>query len=613
MSFVTELKRRNVVKMAILYAVVSWLILQVADVLFDALELPPNWVRLVLAVLILGFPLTLIFSWIYEMTPEGLKRENEIQRGQSITHITSKRLDYIIIGMLALAIGLFVLQYLRPPTVEAPIPATEAAAVPAQPDAVQTETPATPPTVQAILPDDKSIAVLPFVNMSSDKEQEYFSDGMAEELLNLLAKAPDLKVIARTSSFAFKGQNIEISEIAKELNVAHILEGSVRRAGNTVRIAAQLIRTADSTHLWSETYDRPLDDIFKVQDEIANAIAQALQIRMMGGTLSRRDGGTQNLEAYQLYLRARSANFQNTKASLEEAGAYLEQAIKVDPNYGLALSTLAAIFANKADNGFVDVTIGYESSRQMANQALQLSPESAYAHARLGYVYMNFDWDWAAADAEVRRARAISATDPEVLNQAGMLSYVRGQWDDAESQFQEALVRDPLNSYTLWNLGFTYYAAGRFAESEAVYRKLLEIEPDFAWTRNSLGKTLLAQGNTDDALAVVLQAVDEAERLKYIPVFLQATGRQAEADAALHAQFAQWADTGAYYISITYAYRGDHEQAIEWLERAYEQKDTFLSTIIGEPLFKNIADDPRFRAFLHKMNLPVEPVPMNWQ
>jgi tetratricopeptide (TPR) repeat protein len=242
-----------------------------------------------------------------------------------------------------------------------------------------------------------------------------------------------------------------------------------------------------------------------------------------------------------------------------------------------------------------------------------VSPDNTHAHTRLQYVYLNFDWDWAATEAEGRRARALSPTDPEVLNQAGMLSYVLGHWDDAERQFQEALVRDPLNSYTLWNLGFTYYAAGRFVESEAVYRRLLEIWPDFAWARNSLGKTLLVQGNADEALAVVQQLVDEAEQLKYIPVFLQATGRQAEADEALHAQIARWADAGAYYISMTYAYRGDHEHAFEWLERAYKQKDTFLSTIMGEPLFKNIADDARFRAFLRKMNLPLEPVPMNWQ
>lgn len=451
---------------------------------------------------------------------------------------------------------------------------------------------------------DKSIAVLPFTDMSEKHDQEYMSDGIAEELLNLLAQAPGLKVIARTSSFSFKGKGLDIAEIARKLNVAHILEGSVRKSGDKIRITAQLIRTADSTHLWSETYDRPLKDVFAVQDEIAGAIVQALQIRLAGGELSRQKGGTQNLEAYQLYLRSKRANFQNTRSSLDAAGAYLEQATKIDPGYGQAWAGLADIFSTKADNGFLDATKGYEMAREAANRALQLSPDNAYAYAKLEYFNINYDWDWGAAEAAGRRARAISSTDPEVLNVAGLLAYTLGHWSDAERQIQESLIRDPLNPYVLWNLGYTYYAAGRFAESEAVYRKLLEIEPDFAWTRNSLGKTLLLEGKADEALAVAQQCDDEGERLKYMAVFLQAVGRQTEADKALHAQIARWADTGAYYIAITYAYRGDRDHAFEWLERAYKQKDTFLSTIKGEHLFKGLASDPRFNAFLRKMNLP---------
>ncbi len=461
------------------------------------------------------------------------------------------------------------------------------------------------PAQQVAAITDKSIAVLPFADMSEKHDQEYMSDGMAEELLNLLAQAPELKVIARTSSFAFKGKGMDIAEIAKKLNVAHVLEGSVRKSGETIRITAQLIRAADSTHLWSETYDRPLKDVFTVQDEIAGAIVQALQIRLAGGELSRQKGGTQNLEAYQLYLRSKSANRQNSQSSLDAARAYLEQATKIDPGYGLAWAALSEIFSNKADNGFLDATRGYEMAREAANRALQLSPGSAYANSRLAYINMNFDWDWAAAEAAGRRARAISSTDPDVLNQAGLLAYALGHWSDAERQLQESLLYDPQNSDVLWNLGYTYYAAGRFAESEAVYRKLLEIEPDFAWTRNSLGKTLLLEGKADEALAVAQQCVDEGERLKYLAVFLQAAGRQAEADKALHAQIARWADTGAYYIAMTYAYRGDRDHAFEWLERAYKQKDTFLSTIKGEHLFKGVAGDPRFHAFLRKMNLPV--------
>jgi TolB-like protein/Flp pilus assembly protein TadD len=446
--------------------------------------------------------------------------------------------------------------------------------------------------------------VLPFVDMSEKHDQEFMSDGIAEELLNLLAQAPGLKVIARTSSFAFKGKAVDIAAISKRLNVAHVLEGSVRKSGNRIRITAQLIRAADSTHLWSETYDRPLRDIFAVQDEIASAIAQALQIQLAGGELSRRKGGTQNLEAYQLYLRAMGANYQNTKASLDAAGALLEHATKIDPGYGQAWASLSEVLSNKADNGFLDATKGYEMAREAAKRALELSPDNAYVYGRIQYIDTNFEWDWAAAEAVGRRARALSPTDPDVLNGAGVLSYALGHWSDAERQIQESLVRDPLNSFVLWNLGFIYYAEGRFADSEVVYRKLLETEPTFSWTRNSLGKVVLAQGRAEDALAVVRQIADEGEALKYLPVFLQAVGRQSEADAALRAQISRWSDAGAFYIAVTYAYRGDHDRAFEWLERAYKQKDTFLSTIKGEHLFKGLADDPRYKAFLRKMNLP---------
>ena len=451
---------------------------------------------------------------------------------------------------------------------------------------------------------DKSIAVLPFADMSADKNQEYMSDGIAEEVLNLLAQVPDLKVIARTSSFAFKGQNIEIAEIAKKLNVVHVLEGSVRKSGDMLRITAQLVRTADSTHLWSKSYDRPLNDVFAVQDEIANAIVQALQIRLMGGALGGREGGTQNLEAYQLYLRAIDCLNENTRSSLDNAGGYAEKAIKLDPNYGLAWYALANAFSLKADNGYLKPTEGYEHARQLGQHALQLSPELAKAHALLGYIHGVFDWDWAAAESKNTQALTIDPTNPDALEAAGKLATTLGRWDDAERRFRTAMVRDPLSPYLVWNLGNAYYLAGRFAESESTYRELLELEPSFGWTRSYLGKTLLAQGELESALAVVRQDIDEDNRLLYLPIVLQAAGRQAEADRALEALIAHWAETGAFYVAQTYAYRGNHDLAFEWLERAYRQKDAALVEIVGENLFKSLVDDPRYKAFLRKMNLP---------
>ena len=363
----------------------------------------------------------------------------------------------------------------------------------------------------------------------------------------------------------------------------------MRKSGKTLRISAQLIRTADSTHLWSETYDRPLDDIFKVQDEIANSIVQAMQIRLAGGEASRRKGGTLNLEAYQLYLRATSALNQNTQESLDAAGDFLDQAIKLDPGYGMAWYEQATVVSMKTDNAWLDPTEGWERVRQLAQHALQLSPDLAEAHARLQWAYMSLDWDWPAAEAEGRRALAIDPTNPGALMAAGRLSATLGRSSDAEKQLRAALVRDPLNPYVIWNLGFAYYRAGRFAESEALYRKLLELEPNFLWTRSYLAKSLLAQDQADAALAMVRQEPDQAIRLWFYPIFLQAAGRQAEADEALQAQIAQWADTGAFFVAMTYAHRGDHDRALVWLERAYRQKDASLDEIVGEPLFGSLA------------------------
>jgi tetratricopeptide (TPR) repeat protein len=395
--------------------------------------------------------------------------------------------------------------------------------------------------------------------------------------------------------------------------MAHVLEGSVRKSGDTVRITAQLVRTSDSTHLWSESYDRPLDDIFAVQDEIADAIVQALQIRMAGGELGRRRGGTQNLEAYQLYHRGIGAVNQNSKSSLGAAAEYFQAAIDLDANYGLAWTGLANTILVQTDSGYFDATAGYERARQLAQHALQLSPDSVEAHYPIQYVYRTLDWDWPAAEAEGQRALAKDPTNPDVLQISALVSATLGRWDDAEQQLLTALSRDPLHVYAVWSLGTTYYLSGRFGEAETTFRKLLEREPDFLWTRSYVGRTLLALGKPEAALAIVQEDVDEGTRLWMLPIVLQAVGRDTEADEALQAQIEHWADTSAYSVARTYAHRGDSDLAFEWLERAYRQRDAALVEIIGEPLFKNIADDPRFNVFLRKMNLPTEPVPVNSQ
>jgi TolB-like protein len=452
---------------------------------------------------------------------------------------------------------------------------------------------------------EKSIAVLPFVDMSEKRDQEYFADGMAEEIIDLLARVPDLRVPARTSSFYFKGKSTKVPDIARELGVAHVLEGSIRRSGNQLRVTAQLVRADNGYHLWSQTYDRNLQDVFKVQDDIANAVVQALQITLMGGPLTRQKGGTQNLEAYQLYLRAGGDYLLNTKTALEAAQTYLKQAVKLDPDFALAWARLSFIAFTLAEIRALPTTEGFERSRRLAQHALQLSPELADAHFLLAYIHRTYDWDWAAAQEEIRRALALDPTHSRALLVAGQISATLGNFEGAERWMRAALVRDPLNTYIRWNLATTLYRAGRFADAETGYHKVIELAPDFAWTRAYLAKTLLAEGKPEAALAMAQQVGDEGDRLDILPLVLQAVGRQAEADEALKALIAKFADNDAYFVAMNYAYRDDHELALQWLQRAYKQKEIAVFVeIVGEPMFKNLANDPRYKTFLRKMNLP---------
>jgi TolB-like protein/tetratricopeptide (TPR) repeat protein len=450
---------------------------------------------------------------------------------------------------------------------------------------------------------DKSIAVLPFVDMSEKRDQEYFGDGMAEEIINMLAQVPNLHVPARTSSFFFKGKSTKIADIARELGVTNVLEGSIRRSGDKIRVTAQLVRADNGYHLWSQTYDRPLDDMFKLQDEIANAVVQALQISLMGGPLTRQKGGTQNLEAYQLYLRARNSLGENTVSSLTAAREGFKQAIKLDPDFALAWAELSRDTLLLTNADVLSSREGYELARQQAQRALQVSPDLAEAHATLSNIHRNYDWDWAAAEAEVRLALASDPTNPTALMRAGQLAYTLGRWDDAERQLRLAMVRDPLVTIVITSLGTAQYGAGHFADADATYRRGLEIAPNSFFTRPELSKTLLAEDKPEEALAMLLQA-NETDRQKYLPIVLQAAGRQAESDEALRVLITKYADSQAYYVAMNYAYRGDRDLAFQWLERAYEQRDQSFREIVGERLFKNIASDPRWKAFLKKMNLP---------
>lgn len=469
---------------------------------------------------------------------------------------------------------------------------------------VDAAAPASAASPDALATPQKSIAVLPFADMSPAKDQEYLADGIAEELLNRLAKAPDLKVIARTSSFAFKGRDIDIADIAKRLNVAHVLEGSVRKSGDRVRITAQLIRASDSSHLWSDTYDRKLDDIFALQDELAAAIMHALSVRIAGGTIGRKEGGTPSREAYELYLRAWYGEDWDSRDSLDAVEKYLKQAIAIDPEYGLAWSGLASVTTMRAELGYLSAKEAFGSARQFVERALQLAPESADAHAVLQNILFVYDWNLPAAEGSARRALALGPTNPDVLNTCSRLAIALGRLDDARRQLLIAVARDPLNDYVIYNLALTYYLAGQLAEAEKTTRRLFDVSPNFPWTRVLLGQTLLLEGRIDEAVSVLQEEPNRGSRLASLPLILRAAGRQEEAERALRDQIEYWKDKSASFIALSYADRGNYDLALQWLERAYEQRDPSLFEVIADPLFGDMRQDPGFKAFRRRLSLP---------
>jgi len=456
----------------------------------------------------------------------------------------------------------------------------------------------------AIAAPERSIAVLPFVDMSEKKDQEYFVDGMTEEIIDLLAKAPDLHVTARTSSFYFKSKPSTLVNTAHELNVAQILAGSIRRSGNRIRVTAKLVRADSGYQVWSQTYDRDVRDLFKVQDEIANAVVQALQITLLGGPLTRQRGGTQNLDAYQDYLRARRLSDENSKASLEAALEFLDKATALDPDFGLAWAWKAGVTMQMADSSQVPSGPGYEHARQLALRALQTSADLSDAHHVLQYIYLVYDWNWAASETEGKLALALNPANTQARMFLAEAAYIVGRWEDAVRQLRVAIDADPFYAYPHWQLATAMYSAGRYQEAEASYRKVTELAPNFIWGRIYLGKALLAQGKAEAALAVIQQEPDEETRLGFLPIALLANQRSAEADEALKTLATRFGNSSAYFVALNYAYKGDREKAMVWLDRAYQQRDSGLVEMFREPLLKNLVRDPKFKAFLEKMKLP---------
>jgi TolB-like protein/lipoprotein NlpI len=569
-----ELKRRNVVRVAVAYAIAAWLLIEITATTFPILKLPDWSVTLVTVLVLIGFPLALILAWAFELTPEGIKLEKDVDRLQSITHVTRRKLDFIIITVLVLALGYFAYDkfLLQPESDE---------------------------VFEGI---SRSIAVLPFLNMSEDPNNEYFADGISEEILNLLAKNRELQVTSRSSAFSFKGQNLDVPTMAAKLQVAHVLEGSVRKSGNQLRITAQLIEVASDTHLWSETYDREFKNVFAIQDEIAAAVVDALTITLLGKEPKATET---NPEAYALYLQGLHFHNQGTEEGNKQAETLLKQALAIDSGFAPAWIELGNVYGGQAGLfGLRPIDEGYELKRDAIQQALAIDPQSGRAYVALAEVEMYYDWDFTAASQHLQQALALNSGDAAILNFAARLNRLLGRLDEAIDLHRQSIALDPLSPAGHRHQGLSLLLAHRLEEAADSLQMALSLSPGLVGAQYFLGLVLLAQADAKAALVAMEQEASDIYRLIGTAVAQQALGNAGASDAALQELIEKYAAPAAFQVAEIYAFRGESDNAFDWLEQAYDNRDPGLPQMLGDPLLANLHDDPRWEPFLEKMGLP---------
>jgi serine/threonine-protein kinase len=572
----------------VFYVVATWLVLQVADVLFSQLGVPDWSFSLVLGLLILGFPLVLIFSWVFEMTPEGIKLERDIERGQSITGETGRKLNITIVVLLVLAIAGLIADRLIPEsgttTLSGPV---EADQTPAESDIAGVH--------------DRSIAVLPFANMSGDPDNEYFSDGLSEELLNSLVQIKDLQVTGRTSSFAFRGQNLDLRDIGRQLNVAHVLEGSVRKAGNRVRITAQLIKTSDGYHLWSEAFDRELDDIFAIQQEIASQVATALSTTLLGVGESSAVGSTNTL-AYEEYLRGMYIHQRQPDdlEALRRAEEFFEKALAIDDQFAPGYYGLFRVWNRMNRNGHVPFDESLEEMRENTERLEQLAPGSAHAlqaRARLSYVTL----DWHAAAAAVEEAYRKYPGNAEVLLEYAALALMLEYPEKAFGLINKAIALDPLSLEAERRLGLAAMSTGQCDTARDVADRALAIDRGLGRFRYFLAVCLFLY--EDDPEAARALAQDEPVDFAHHTALAIIDHRMGNLESAReHLQFMEesYKDTASFQYAQVHAQWGNTERALDWLQKALDVHDPGIVTLMNDGFLDPLRGEARFNSIMEQ-------------
>jgi TolB-like protein/Tfp pilus assembly protein PilF len=581
-NFFAELKRRNVYKVAIAYGVVAWLLMQVASQIFPFFEIP-NWVvRLVVLLLVIGFPVAMILAWAFELTPEGIKRTEFADKLP--TKATRNRVWlYVVVVAGVISVGVFFLGRYT-----------------GSKQSGGAELPA------------KSIAVLPFENLSGNPENAYFTDGIQEEILMRLAKIADLKVVSRTSTVRYKRSPDNLREIATQLGVANVLEGSVQRTADRVHVNVQLIKAASDAHLWAEAYDRKLTDIFAVESEIAKTIADTLQAKLTGSERTAIAAQpTQNTEAYQLYLKGRFFWNKRTGQNLNKAADYFNQAIAADPKYALAYVGLADAYVLMPFYGAGTPQDCYPKAKAAAKKALELDDTLTEAHTSLAYVLHVCDLDFDGSTREFQRAIELNPNYATAHHWYGLELLVSlGRFDEAIREVKRALELDPLSLPINGGLGRTYYFARRYDEAIEQLRKTSEIDPGFYYAHWNLGSALAAKG----AIGAAIEEYQKARALNDDPFVLgqlshayASSGNKVEAEKILNQlrELSKERYVSAYSFALVYLGLGDKEEALRWLEKSYQDRTgNDLVYFRVEPLLDPLRGDPRFEELVRKVFAP---------
>jgi len=586
-NFFAELQRRHVYKVGAAYAVAGWLVVQIVTQVFPIFEVSALAQRIIVLLIVAGFPITLILTWLFDITPKGIVRTDDLPAtGESHAMQrervgVDRKMNYVLALLLVTAIGYFVLDrtVLRRDSAQA-------------------------------TSDAKSIAVLPLVNTSGDAANDYFSDGLSEELIAVLAKIPGLKIIGRSSSFLFKGKSDDSRTIGEKLGVTNLLEGSVRKQGDRVRIVAELINAADGRALWSETYDRELKDVFAVQSEIATAVTEQLKIKLLGAPAkSDAAPSNDNLAAYNALQQGTFYFRLSTEEGTRKATEFYGEAIRLDPRYALAYAQLSAAWRQLAATwlGGAEANEAYAKARNAAQTALSLAPHLAAAHEALGFVLVTPDLDFAAAEAEFRKAEKLAPADAGPKFALSFVFAVQGRLAEAENIMRQTLALDPLGVTRYLNLARILIAGGRYDEAEAALRKAIELQPAAARLHAYLTTLDVIRG---DAAAALRDAQLEPKGFwQYYALALaqQAQSDHAAADAALQTLIDNDAVSGPFQIATVYGLRKEPDKMFDWLERAYTEHDPGLTQLLGTPFILNYRDDQRFAALCQKLKVPVPP------